>query len=648
MKSDAERYFELTSTLFIALDVNHKITKINKMACDFLGYPQEKLIGKNWVENFIIDENRKDTEKYFDHLLSGHINEIEHNENELIGKDGKTRIFRWRNTLIRDDNENITGFLSAGEDITEEYKTAKQLQDYADWLNLATESAEMGIWDIDLVTGEVLWDKNMCELYGLTFGVDIPNQETWGEFVHPEDIENADIALEKALSGLKDKYKNQFRIVLKDGTIRYIKASAALQYDSDGKPIRLIGVNWDVTDEQKLIDENIHLQKQFYQSQKMESIGQLAGGIAHDFNNLLVPIIGYSEMGMSMVTDNADLSECFTEIEKAGTKAAQLTRQILAFSRRQLLEMVPLDLTAVVNEFSKMLKLLVGEEISFTIKNEDALKPISGDQSQIEQVILNLLINARDSIKNNGVIKIKTKNILFEHDLNTDKLVIPKGAYTLLSISDNGEGIEPSIIDHIFEPFFTTKPRERGTGLGLSTVFGIIKQHGAYITVESTLDIGTCFRLYFPSLSEMNSVISPVKKTRQKADEVCNAATIFVVEDDEMVRKLLCKTIKREGYKVIEAESAESALQKINTTEMTIDLLLTDIILPGMDGHSLATEFKSRYKDLKIIYSSGYSEKINLIEQLDSKREVFIQKPFIPGDILNTLYRLLNRSELRS
>ena len=641
MISEADRYLEIADLLLVTLDVNGRITMVNKKACDILGYTRKELLGLAWKDYFLPDKISSNISDHLTQMMKSGSSGTDYNENNIVSRDGTCRMIGWHNSVFKDRDGNVTGIICAGTDITEKYEYEKKLKDYSDRLTLATESAGIGTWDADLSTGKVVWDRKMCEIFGLAYGIDIPDIDTWIKFVHPDDLNSANLELQKALSGETARYKNQFRIIRNDGTIRLIEASASVHFDKDGNPLRITGVNWDVTEQQNLIDENIRLQKQFYQAQKMESIGQLAGGIAHDFNNLLVPILGYAELGMSMASGNNDIHDCFTEIEKAGTRAADLTRQILAFSRRQLLEIKPVNLNSIITDFERILKLIVGDDIDLVIETDNLLKPISGDRSQIEQIMLNLTINARDAVVENGTVTIRTGNMVLEKPKPINKIDIPKGEYSTIEVSDNGKGIDPSIIDYIFEPFFTTKPRERGTGLGLSTVFGIVKQHSGYITVDSILDEGTTFLVYFPVITRLTETDSASSSKRNDTIQPNTGnKTILVVEDDESVRNLICRTLINADYRVIEAENSERAILKDIEWNEPLDLLLTDITLPGMDGYSLARKLKEKRKALKTVFTSGYTDhpygrKNNFAD------EFFIKKPFIPKDLLNLIYTAL-------
>ncbi len=640
--SDAEKYLEIANVMFITLDTHQKVTMINKKGCSLLGYRREEIIGKDWSTTFLPPENKSSVKELFSDILSGKYPASSNNENTIICKSGQRKLISWYNTLLYDDTGKINGILTTGEDITQKHEAEKKIREYSEWLSLATQSASLGIWDKNMITEEVVWDKKMYELFGLSYGKDRIDKNTWEKLVHPDDREEADFKLERALSGDAPYYRSHFRIILKDNSFRYLEASAMVQFDEQQKPKRIIGVNWDNTEQYELLEENAHLQKQFYQSQKMESIGQLAGGIAHDFNNLLVPIIGYAELGISATNEDSELHESFYEIEKAGSRAAELTRQILAFSRRQVLETKLVNLNQIITGFKKMISILIGEDIRLEFELAPRLLSVKADRSQIEQILLNLAINARDAIKSDGLIKIRTENLRLTKDRNLEKSRIPKGEYSIVTLEDNGIGMDSHIQDYIFEPFYTTKPRERGTGLGLSIVFGITKQHGGYIEVESTPGKGSCFTLYFPSRKEAVSELSVdgIKIEDNKSRK--ESYSIIVVEDDDSVREFICQILRKKGFSVIESDNGDSALTIASTLKKPLHLLLTDIILPGIDGRELSKKMQIHQKGLKTLFMSGYAKNLIKPDQLIPGIEAYIHKPFRSDELIITIHKLLN------
>ncbi len=367
------------------------------------------------------------------------------------------------------------------------------------------------------------------------------------------------------------------------------------------------------------------LQEQFRQSQKMEAIGQLAGGIAHDFNNLLTVISGYSELSLSELKGDGDLRENIEEIKKAARRASDLTRQLLAFSRRQILEVKVLDLNIVLRDLDKMLRRVIGEDIELVTTYFENLERIKTDRGQIEQVIMNLAINAKDAMPSGGKLTIETANIELDEEYARSHIAVTPGRYVMLSVSDTGVGMTPEVRDRVFEPFFTTKEMGKGTGLGLSTVYGIVKQSGGNIWVYSEPGRGTTFKIYLPRMDEPldERVERMVEKERPGGDE-----TILLVEDDKEVRMLAVRILKTQGYRVLEASEGREALRALKGYDGLINLLLTDVVMPEMSGRELANRLIPFHPKMKVLYMSGYTDSAIVHHGILDKGVNYIQKPF--------------------
>jgi nitrogen-specific signal transduction histidine kinase/FixJ family two-component response regulator len=372
------------------------------------------------------------------------------------------------------------------------------------------------------------------------------------------------------------------------------------------------------------ITERRMLEQQFRQAQKMEAIGRLAGGIAHDFNNLLMVISGYTQMLLEELKGESPLRKAATEIGKAGDRAASLTRQLLAFSRKQVLSPKVLDLNALVLDNLKMLPRLIGEDIEIVNVAALELGRIKADPGQLAQVILNLAVNARDAMPQGGKIILETANVVLEESYTQKRTFMPAGEYVMLSISDTGAGMDAETQSHIFEPFFTTKGQQ-GTGLGLSTVYGIVKQSGGYIWVQSEPGQGTTFKIYFPRVTEPEL---PVEVPAQARKAAGSRETILLVEDEPTLRELVRRFLERQEYTVLEAEGGRGALDIVAQYTGRIHLLLTDIVMPDMNGRELARRLLRLRPGTPVIYMSGYTERT--IQQNGELEPglAFLQKPF--------------------
>jgi len=387
------------------------------------------------------------------------------------------------------------------------------------------------------------------------------------------------------------------------------------------------------------VTERRALEQQLRQAQKMEAIGRLAGGIAHDFNNLLMVISGYSEFLIERAGDNELLKGPAREIAAAADRATSLTRQLLAFSRKQMLAPRVLDLNALVTENLKMLNRLIGEDIELVLIPGAELAAIKADSGQIEQVILNLAVNARDAMPRGGMMTIETANVTLDQGYARFHPPVKPGEYVLLALSDTGYGMDPETQSHIFEPFFTTKGT-KGTGLGLSTVYGIVKQSGGYIYVFSQPESGTTFKIYLPCAKEAGDVAAPVVP-RGISAQPRGAGTVLLVEDEANLRRLSFESLQRRGYTVLEAEDGAAALQLATHHPGVIDLLLTDVVMPGMNGRELARRIALIRPDTKILFMSGYTE--NVIDRngtIDPGVEL-LQKPFSMSELVSKVREVL-------
>jgi two-component system cell cycle sensor histidine kinase/response regulator CckA len=364
------------------------------------------------------------------------------------------------------------------------------------------------------------------------------------------------------------------------------------------------------------------------QSQKMEGIGQLAGGIAHDFNNLLTVINSYSDMLLGDIGfDNPFLRNGLDQIKEAGHRAASLTRQLLAFSRRQVLEPKVLDLNESVSTMGKLLRRLIGEDITLVLCPHPALGRVKADPGQIEQVLMNLAVNARDAMPGGGQLTIETMNVELDTAYARTHVSVLPGPYVMLAVSDTGCGMDTDTQAHIFEPFFTTKELGKGTGLGLATVYGIVKQSGGYIWVYSEPGKGTSFKIYLPLVEENAELPKP---DSAPDDALCGSETILLVEDEEMVRALALAILERYGYTVLAAKHVNDALRIAQEGPRPIHLLLTDTIMPGMNGPELAVQVLAIRPEMKVLYMSGYTDKAFTSTAAWKPGTAFLQKPFIP------------------
>jgi nitrogen-specific signal transduction histidine kinase len=404
----------------------------------------------------------------------------------------------------------------------------------------------------------------------------------------------------------------------------------------------MLGTGIDISERKRAEKEMAELQEQLRQSQRMEAIGQLAGGVAHDFNNLLTIIKGNSQLSlMGLKGEDSSLRRNIEEIMKATDRASGLIRQLLAFSRRQAMEMKVIDLNMLITDLGKMLRRVIGEDIELvTILAED-LGRIKADPGQIEQVILNLAVNARDAMSEGGKLIIKTQNVEIDEDYVWAHVGVTSGSYAMLSITDTGCGMTPEVKDHLFEPFFTTKEVGKGTGLGLSTVYGIVKQSRGNIWAYSEPGRGTTFKIYLPWVDE------PLKErsTRVLGEESPRGhETVLTVEDEEEVRKLAVQMLIRQGYAVFEASHGEEAMRVARDhAQEGIDLLLTDVVMPGMSGRELAEKLGSLLPKMKVLYMSGYTDDAIVHHGVLEEGVNYLPKPFTLDSLARKIREVLDQ-----
>jgi len=451
------------------------------------------------------------------------------------------------------------------------------------------------------------------------------------ELMHADDAPKAGKILERGLHG-ETVLLPELRLACRSGTHVVVECTAT-PHSQAGQVIGLLGIARDMT-ERKRLEESLR------QSQKMEAVGRLAGGVAHDFNNLLVVILGYADLLMGRMDTNDQARQQVDEIRKSGERAAALTRQLLAFSRKQIIHPVPLDLNAVVRSMDLMLRRVIGEDIELVNVLDRNLGVVKADPGQIEQVILNLAVNSRDAMPTGGKLQIQTMNVTSSDVSTAVKSSVPAGDYVMLAVTDNGSGIPDEIQSLVFEPFFTTKEVGRGTGLGLATVYGIVNQSGGYIALESGVGKGTTIKIFLSCIEE--EVRLP--DVQPSLSLMSQHETVLLVEDESAVRNLASAILRRDGYVVLEARSGEQALEISRDYAARIDALITDVVMPHMSGRQLAETIQATRRDIKVLYISGYTDDVISHHGVLEPGAAFLQKPFSPGQFARTVHELLHPS----
>jgi PAS domain S-box-containing protein len=426
----------------------------------------------------------------------------------------------------------------------------------------------------------------------------------------------------------------------KDGTTIPVLVEDRLILDEKGQIKGIRCTTQDITARKRAEEEKESLREQLRQSQKMEAIGKLAGGVAHDFNNLLTVIHGYSELMLNSLDQGSQFRQDVQEIMHASERASSLTRQLLAFSRKQVLQPKILDLNVHVSNMDKMLRRMIGEDIELVTLLTKDLGRIKADPGQIEQAILNLAVNAKDAMLNGGKLTIETANAKLDEDYARSRIGVTPGDYVMLSMSDTGVGMSPETREQIFEPFFTTKEKGKGTGLGLSTVYGIVQQSGGNIWVYSEPGLGTTFKIYLPRVEEGTESL---RLAAVPTKPVQGSETVLLVEDEEMVRKLAYTVLQRNGYKVLEASNGDEALDVVQGRNGNpIHLVVTDVVMPGMSGRQLADRLVSLQPELKVLYMSGYTDDAIVHHGVLDPGIAYIPKPFTPETLASKVREILD------
>jgi len=508
-----------------------------------------------------------------------------------------------------------------------ELRKSRELADYQRRLALIVDSSQDAIIGKNLDGIVTHWNKGAQEIYGYSA------QEMIGRHIStlaPEDkADEITEILRRIRNGERVGYFESVRVT-KDKRKLNMSISVSPIYDSDGKVVGASTIARNITAQKKT-------EEQLRQSQKMEAIGRLAGGVAHDFNNLLGIVTACSELLRRKLPD-AEGIEYLENIREAAKRGAALTRQLLAFSRRQPVKRQLLDLNERLKEVSKLLVPLMGDDVDIVQLSKPGNAIIEADPGQIDQVVLNLAVNARDAMPRGGKLILETGVFDFDKAFAHEHPGMSAGPYVMLAISDNGIGMEEATRSRIFEPFFTTKETGKGTGLGLATVYGIVKQNGGHIWVYSELGHGTTFKIYLPSAEK--KLIPGLEKAEDVLPPRREGVTVLVVEDDSVMRRLTRKMLEEHGYQVVEAEDGNAALAAIASAEGKVDLTLTDVVMKGMTGPDLVLKLIEFYPQMKVVYMSGYTGELVTNQRGNGMR--LLEKPFTRASLLQTLDRALN------
>lgn len=527
--------------------------------------------------------------------------------------------------------------------ITAEYiarKLTKELRASEYRWKFAVEGTGDGLWDWDVPTGSVFFSDRWKQMLNLTDTEAGNSIDDWRKCVHPEDLPSTMIAVQAHVDGQTTTYANEHRVRCKDGHWKWIlDRGLVVSRDVDGKPLRMIGTHTDITERKRNEMEKNRLEFELRQAQKMEAVGRLAGGVAHDFNNLLMGIMGYADLCRDAVEPNHPIREYLDEIVSSVQRSAEITRQLLAFARKQTIAPKILDLNDAVSGMLKLLRRLIGEDIELTWRPGADLRPIKIDPSQIDQILANLCVNARDAITGVGEITLETGNSIIDSEYCTRHMDAIPGEYVFLAVSDNGCGMSKDTLAQVFEPFFTTKGLAKGTGLGLATVYGIVKQNNGFIYAYSESHKGTTFKIFLPQIAaEADAPVTSKAEAPRGQGEA-----VLLVEDEKSLRVTCGLFLKALGYKVLVAETPEEALKMVSQYSDDIHVLLTDVVMPGMDGRQLATRVIAVKPSVKVLFMSGYTADVIAKRGVLDEGVHFLAKPFTRGDLARKLHDVLEK-----
>ena len=627
LEANEAKYRELVqnvNSIILKMDPEGKVTFFNKFAQMFFGYTEKEILGRSVAGtivpetgsagldlDFMIKDIEINPEKYIN------------NENENMRRNGERVWVAWTNKAIRDGNGKVIEILCIGNDITERRRMENELKDYEERFRQLFETAKDGLLLIDKQTGNIVnVNPAIVDMLGYF------SEEFIGKRLK-------DIGL---LKDIKD-FKETIRELIQAGFIDYENVLA------ETKQGQLINVDIYLVDRAKFIQCNVRniterkkLSAQLLQSQKMEAIGHLVGGIAHDFNNILSGLIGYQSLIDAKIKDDDPLKPYLNEINNLTEKAANLTRSLLAYSRKQVMEIKPADINKIVFGIRKILDRLIGEDIEVKVHMAAEELIANVDTGQIEQVLLNLATNARDAMSHGGVLTISTEHVQIDSSFIQADSYGEAGNYAVLSVADTGVGIDEKTTEQIFEPFFTTKEVGEGTGLGLAMVYGIIKQHNGFINVYSRPGEGAAFKIYMPLVPPKEEIFEKTEVTPVPTGK----ETILLAEDDQALREVSKIFLENYGYKVLEAINGEDAVSVFAENSAAIKLIVTDMIMPFMHGDEVYEKVRMIRPDIKCLFMSGYSDDIIQKRGILKEGVAFLAKPFSPYDLLRKVREALD------
>ena len=630
LRESERRYRELVqnaSSIIMRRDTEGRVTFFNEFAQRFFGYGEDEILGKSVIGTIVppTDSTGRDMAEMIRNITRdpGH---YAVNENENMRRDGERVWVAWTNTGIRGADGKVKEILSVGNDITERRMAELELERERTFSNTIIDTAGALIVVLDSECRIVRFNKACQQVTGYSSRQVLGRP--FGDLLLPDDERERVMEWFRALLTDTEYSAAENHWVTKSGGKRLMQWRNSRVLDPDGRVKWVIGTGIDVT-ERRALEQRLH------RAGRLEAVGQLAGGVAHDFNNLLTAILGYVDLNIDRIDPETQLYRDMGQIKTAASRAADLTRQLLAFGRQHEPITQTIDLNASVRGLESMLQRLIEEHVELKIVLSDASLFISADQTQITQVLINLVVNARDAMPDGGVLTVQTTDVQLDSEYSRIHPQLHAGRYAMVSVTDTGLGMSRDVQERMFDPFFTTKDVGQGTGLGLSTVYGIVQQHAGSIECSSQLGEGTTFKVYLPLVDLEEESTSDIEEYSSVAP---GGETVLVVEDETEVRNLVVQTLQVRGYAVLSAADGAEALRVIRSHEDSIDLLLTDVVMPRMDGPELAQRVRMLRPHIRLLFMSGYPA----AGPHGLPGVILVQKPFTPKTLARKVREALN------
>jgi PAS domain S-box-containing protein len=641
LRSSEQRFraiFEQAGAGLLTTKADGSLLQVTPNICTLLGHTEGELLRKK-VTDLIHPKDLAEVIAQFDEARTGRktVHEMEY---RFVRRD-RTPVWCQVTTVWQFDKGRRPKYCVAMvQDISVRKRAEEELGQSQRRYQALVHSIDGIVWEADPRAFRFLFVSKQAERI-LGFPVErwLGQPRFWRNQLHPEDLETVVNALSEAVTE-KRGHELEYRMIAADGRTVWIRDTVSLVVENR-RVTKLRGLMVDITERKEAEEALRHSEEQLRQSQKMEAIGRLAGGIAHDFNNLLTAITGYGDLLLKGLGEEHPLRREANEISKAAQRAADLTGQLLAFSRQQVLQPKVLDLNEVVADMEMMLRRVIGEHIQFRTRLGSQLGAVKADPGQIHQVLLNLVVNARDAMAEGGKLTIVTTGVDLDESYAARHPGVVPGAYVKLTVSDTGSGMDEDTKARLFEPFFTTKEQGKGTGLGLSTVYGIVNQSGGHISVDSTPGAGTSFQIHFPRVDK--ELLEPLRDEQTVVPETSpGTEKILLVEDDDSVRELAREILEMNGYDVLEASNGVEALDVFEAAAGTIDLMVTDLVMPRMGGRDLVRKIAPQSPDLRVLYLSGYADSVVLRQGMLDAGSSFLQKPFTPAELAHKVREALD------